>query len=335
LKIIPTHGDDVGGAGRDCLRSGRARSDSRLIVPGDAGLGPRGACHTIHTMGATACAALHGRSGHSERGRIDGPGPGKPGKVEPEKYPFFLCTALLVHKKPGVRPEIDVCLGLVDVSVHLHSGRVGTADDHGTGDVKGRRRWGSIVHACSIAGLVHIESPGTAWPVGRDDEREVPISSRSRRRIICLDDIVVGINPLSANAVVVHALCLRENGRAPRKCIALNGSGRVFKGQNSSVRERRRGGELRGLAGGGGLKRRATKILGEDVPACLEIAVLVRDHVPRLERLRVGICFDHNHVDRFAGLESGAGEIDIGIWRVILAIGGEGWLVVRRLVLLG
>ena len=49
----------------------------------------------------------------------------------------------------------------------------------------------------------------------------------------------------------------------------------------------------------------------------------------------IGVCFDHNHVHGFAGLESGAVEIDIGKRRVILAIGGEGRLVVRRLRVLG
>ena len=49
----------------------------------------------------------------------------------------------------------------------------------------------------------------------------------------------------------------------------------------------------------------------------------------------IGVYFDHNHVHGFAGLEAGAVEIDIGKWRVILAIGGEGRLVVRRLAALG
>ena len=43
----------------------------------------------------------------------------------------------------------------------------------------------------------------------------------------------------------------------------------------------------------------------------------------------IGICFDHNHVNGFAGLEAGAVEIDVRKWRVILAIGGEGRLLVR------
>ena len=96
-----------------------------------------------------------------------------------------------------------------------------------------------------------------------------------------------------------------------------------------------RRGELGGFAGGGGQERGAIKILGEDVPACVEFAVRVGDHLPRFERLLDGVCFDHNHVHGFAGLESGAVEIDIGKWRVIFAIGGEGRLVVRRLGVLG
>ena len=77
------------------------------------------------------------------------------------------------------------------------------------------------------------------------------------------------------------------------------------------------------------------KFFGEDVPACVEFAVLVGYHLPRFERLLDGVCFDHNHVHGFAGLESAAVEIDIGKRRVILAIGGEGWLLVRLLALLG
>ena len=87
------------------------------------------------------------------------------------------------------------------------------------------------------------------------------------------------------------------------------------------------GGELGGFAGGGGLERGAIKFFGEDVPAGVEFAVLVGHHLPRFERLLDGVCFDHNHVHGFAGLESGAVEIDIGKWRVIFAIGGEGGLV--------
>ena len=49
----------------------------------------------------------------------------------------------------------------------------------------------------------------------------------------------------------------------------------------------------------------------------------------------VGVCFDHNHVHGFAGLEAGTGEIEIGVWRVIFAIGGEGRPVVRELAVRG
>ena len=117
--------------------------------------------------------------------------------------------------------------------------------------------------------------------------------------------------------------------------LARCGSGRGDNERNRCVRKRARGGELRGFAGGGGLEGGANKLFGEDVPACGEIAVLVGDHGPRFERLLDGICFDHNHVHSFAGLEPCAGEIDIGIWRVILAIGGKGWAFVRRVGALG
>jgi hypothetical protein len=96
-----------------------------------------------------------------------------------------------------------------------------------------------------------------------------------------------------------------------------------------------RGGERGGVAGGGGLERGALKLFGENVPATVEFTVLVGHHVPRFERLLDGVCFDHNHVDGFAGLESGAVEIDVRKGRVIFLIGGEGRLLARRLVLLG
>ena len=48
-----------------------------------------------------------------------------------------------------------------------------------------------------------------------------------------------------------------------------------------------------------------------------------------------GVCFDYKHVHGFARLESCAVEIDVGIRRVILAIGGEGRPLVRRLGALG
>jgi hypothetical protein len=54
-----------------------------------------------------------------------------------------------------------------------------------------------------------------------------------------------------------------------------------------------------------------------------------------LERLLVNVCLDRNHVHGFAGLEAGAGEIDIGVWRVIVAIGREGRPDVRLLVVRG
>jgi hypothetical protein len=98
-----------------------------------------------------------------------------------------------------------------------------------------------------------------------------------------------------------------------------------------TIRESARGGELRGFASGSGLERGPYKLVGEDVPACLEIAVLVGHHLPRFERLLFGVCFDHNHLDGFARLEACAGEIDIGKWLVILLIGGQGRLGVRRL----
>ena len=116
-----------------------------------------------------------------------------------------------------------------------------------------------------------------------------------------------------------------DDGREGNRRVRC-GEGRRDKERKRRVRKRARRGELGGFAGGGGQERGAIKILGEDVPACVEIAVLVGHHVPRFERLLDGVCFDHNHVHGFAGLESGAVEIDIGKWRVILAIGGEGRL---------
>ena len=46
------------------------------------------------------------------------------------------------------------------------------------------------------------------------------------------------------------------------------------------------------------------------------------------------VCFDHKHVHGFVRLEAAAVEIDIGVWRVILAIGSEGG-VVRQLGVVG
>ena len=51
------------------------------------------------------------------------------------------------------------------------------------------------------------------------------------------------------------------------------------------IRKYGRGGEAGGLAGGGHLHRGADELLAEDVPAGLDIAVLVGDYVPRFERL--------------------------------------------------
>ena len=74
------------------------------------------------------------------------------------------------------------------------------------------------------------------------------------------------------------------------------------------------------------MHRGADKGFGEDIPTCIDVAVRVGDHVPWFKGSGVWGRFDYDHVHRFAGVESSAADIDIGIWLVILLIGSEGRL---------
>ena len=202
-----------------------------------------------------------------------------------------------LHEK--VRPEINDGRGVlvhvvVPTPAQWRGGR--RADHDPVGHVKVLRRWGNKgIRAWEVfATIVQFDTPRvavltvTAWPVARDSERGDPGPCRE---IIGLDQNPEGIKPLNTIAIIaVSVHNFRVNGRAPCKGITLNGRGGVFAERNKRrrVRERGRGGELGGLAGGGRLERGATKIFGKNVPAGLEIAVLVCDHVPRLERLGVG-----------------------------------------------
>src|SRR2546430_9171085 len=79
---------------------------------------------------------------------------------------------------------------------------------------------------------------------------------------------------------------------------------------------------------------RSDKVLGEDIPTGLEIAVRIGDHVPWFVAGGVGRQLDDDHVDRFAGRESSAGNIDVGVWLVIFLVSSEG-RAVRRFGLVG
>src|SRR5882724_1572571 len=189
-----------------------------------------------------------------------------------------------LHEK--VRPEINDGRGVlvhvvVPTPAQWRGGR--RADHDRVGHVKGLRRWGNSERAWEVfATIVQFHTPRstttttvTAWPVARDGVRGDPGPCRE---IICLDQNPEGIIPLNTIAIIaapVHNF--RVNGRPPCKGITLNGRGGVFAERNKRhrVRERGRGGELGRLAGGRRLERGATKIFGKDVPARLEIAVLV------------------------------------------------------------
>src|SRR2546430_12862308 len=69
---------------------------------------------------------------------------------------------------------------------------------------------------------------------------------------------------------------------------------------------------------------RSDKVLGEDIPTGLEIAVRIGDHVPWFVAGGIGRQLDDDHVDRFAGCESSAGHIDVGVWLGILLVSSEG-----------
>src|SRR2546430_16777692 len=79
---------------------------------------------------------------------------------------------------------------------------------------------------------------------------------------------------------------------------------------------------------------RSDKVLGEDIPTGLEIAVRIGDHVPWFVAGGVGRQLDDDHVDGLAGRESSACNIDVGVWLVILLVSSEG-RAVRRLALCG
>src|SRR4051794_33584489 len=124
--------------------------------------------------------------------------------------------------------------------------------------------------------------------------------------------------------VPIALVCCKRSRRRwrVRQEVAINSEASRGGGDRSDaprrrvIGKRRRRREPGGLPGGSRLHRGAYKLLGEDVPTGLEIAVRIGDDVPGFVAGGVWRQLDYDHVDGFAGRESGAGHIDIGIWLV-------------------